>query len=235
LSRLRQRIHGCPLNPSVVNVVAAIPPKKNPVSTILASGNWEMAVPVWLKGKYGIDLSSESTFSRGYDDLLTTLHKTRTAAPPLGPRPVAGAPTIPEPTAPQPITILGVIADEVTEPRRGHTPGSALYHIPFRLSRTPTSLWAELFLQAWDTPPQFTTMHRPGIASVTGDKIILDGTTIEEVERYHRDTLVICVKTANEEDKLVRERRQRDEELRNISADEHRAKVAEISRRLKFD
>lgn len=92
-----------------------------------------------------------------------------------------------------------------------------------------------MFLQAWDTPPQFTTMHRPGIASVTGDKIILDGTTIEEVERYHRDTLVICVKTANEEDKLVRERRQRDEELRNISADEHRAKVAEISRRLKFD
>ena len=34
-------------------------------------------------------------------------------------------------------------------------------------------------------------MHRPGIASVSGDRIILDGTTVEELERYHaaRDKL----------------------------------------------
>ena len=78
-------------------------------------------------------------------------------------------------------------------------------------------------------------MHRPGIASVTGDKVILDGTTIEEVERYHRETLILCVKAANDEEQVVLERRHREEEMRRTSAEEHRSKLDEISRRLKFD
>jgi len=40
-------------------------------------------------------------------------------------------------------------------------------------------------------------MHRPGIASVEGDKVVLNGTTIEEVERYHKKTLKIAVDMAN--------------------------------------
>jgi len=34
-----------------------------------------------------------------------------------------------------------------------------------------------------DNPPQFSTMHRPGIAKVTGNRIVLDGTTVEEFTR----------------------------------------------------
>jgi hypothetical protein len=52
--------------------------------------------------------------------------------------------------------------------------------LPLTSEGTPPP-WSELFLQAWDRPLAYTTMHRPGIASVTGDKVILDGTTIEEV------------------------------------------------------
>ncbi len=200
---------------------------------LLTSGTWSTAIPAWLKGKYGIDLSTQAKFPQGYNDLLTTLHKTRNAPPPLGPKPTATTP--PAPITAQLITILGVVADEVTEPQRGLHQGSALYRVPFRLSSTPANLWTELFLQAWNNPPQFTTMHRPGIATVTGDKIILDGTTIEEVERYHRDTLMLCVKIANEQDAQVRERRQRDEDQRATSTNAHRTKIAAISRRIKFE
>lgn len=31
------------------------------------------------------------------------------------------------------------------------------------------------------------------------DCFILDGTTIEEVKQYHRDTLLLCVEKTNEE------------------------------------
>ena len=40
-------------------------------------------------------------------------------------------------------------------------------------------------------------MHRPGIASVIGDRIILNGTTVEEIEKYHRDTLRVVVERVN--------------------------------------
>ena len=78
-------------------------------------------------------------------------------------------------------------------------------------------------------------MHRPGIARVLGDRIILDGTTMDEVERYHAKTLKLALEKTNEEATAEEERvrllaeRQRKREL------EHRNSVGEISKRLKFD
>jgi hypothetical protein len=40
-------------------------------------------------------------------------------------------------------------------------------------------------------------MHRPGIATVSGDRVYLDGTTIEEVKKYHRETLVLALDETN--------------------------------------
>jgi hypothetical protein len=97
----------------------------------------------------------------------------------------------------EPIKITGVITEEVGEPRNDKTPGSALYVVPFRLSRTPSPEWVRAFLDTWELPPRFTSMHRPRIATVRGDRIVLDGTTIEEVERYHFDTLKLAVAEAN--------------------------------------
>jgi len=34
-------------------------------------------------------------------------------------------------------------------------------------------------LQNWRHPPSFTTMHRSSIARISGNKIVLDGTTME--------------------------------------------------------
>lgn len=216
---------------------------------ILAKGRWEDAGPSWLKGKYRIDLASHAHFERGYEDLITTLHGTREQAPPLGERPAnlkpnhqpatskhisPSAPGTPSPVR-EPLRILGVVVDEVTEPRSDGTAGSALYRVPLRLSDRPSALWSELFLQTWNSPPRYTTMHRPGIVSVTGDKIILDGTTIEEVERYHRDTLVLCVAEANKAEEKILERRRGEEALRKQSSEAHRITVENASRRLKFD
>ena len=97
----------------------------------------------------------------------------------------------------EPVQLVEVVVDRVTEPRNDGTPGSALYRIPIRLSRTPSRAWKKAFLNAWQFPRQFTTMHRPGIARIEGDCIILDGTTIEEVRDTHRATLILCVEDAN--------------------------------------
>src|ERR1700739_1747494 len=96
------------------------------------------------------------------------------------------------------VKIIGVIEEDVGVPRNDGSPGSALYEVPFQLSREPSERWAEFFIDAWNRPREFTTMHRPGIARVEGDRVILDGTTIEEVERYHLKTLKLAVERANE-------------------------------------
>lgn len=51
---------------------------------ILRSGTFETALPSWLAGKYGIDLSGEPYSEQKYFDLLNTLHNRREQPPPLG-------------------------------------------------------------------------------------------------------------------------------------------------------
>ena len=78
-------------------------------------------------------------------------------------------------------------------------------------------------------------MHRPGIANVYGATVTLEGTTIEEVERYHRDTLQLAVAETN---RHYRER-QSEQGARRVREDalqeEHRKRVEEASKRIKFD
>lgn len=213
---------------------------------ILRSGDWRSAAPSWLIGKYYIDLRGDSYSEEKYQDLLTTLHGRRPQAPAIGPAPDRQQTntsqanpqvlsTQPLETSTEAIRIVGVVVDQITTPRNDGTRGSALYAIPFQLSRRPTREWAEQFLEIWDHPPRFTTMHRPGIARVVGDQIILDGTTIEEVERFHRDTLKLVVGRVNE---LVAERereRQRRAEVERQRVQTHKETVQNISNRLKFD
>jgi hypothetical protein len=97
----------------------------------------------------------------------------------------------------EPIKLVEVVADEVGTPRDDGTPGSALYSVPIQLSSRPPSEWAQIFISTWDRPPSFTSMHRPGIASIVGDRVVLNGTTLDEIERYHRATLLVVVTETN--------------------------------------
>jgi len=177
---------------------------------VLRSGTWSDSIPSWLMGKYSIDLSSDPYSDEQYHDLLVTLHNQREQAPPVGNDPrlrmssrddaKRAHPTKGTTRAEfVPIKIEGVLADEAGRPKNDGTRGSALYAIPFKLNWIPSDEWGELFLQTWCRPPRFTTSHRPSIARVRGDRIILDGTTIEEVRDTHRATLQLVVDTVNNE------------------------------------
>lgn len=78
-------------------------------------------------------------------------------------------------------------------------------------------------------------MHRPGIASVYGNKMYLDGTTIEEVERYHKKTLKLAVDVANRTYAQIQAKRKQHEEQERLRKVQHRKNIDDISKRINFD
>lgn len=201
---------------------------------IIRKGTIATSIPNCLAGKLGINLC-EGFDEENFEDLITTIFGAK-KKPTLGRKPAyVGSKTIPSPAeVDEPIHILGIVTDKVTAPRMDGTPGCALYSIPFKLSKRPSSLWSKLFVQAWNFPPRFSSMHRPGIASVFGDEIVLDGTTIEEVRDYHRETLKLCVEVANKKEKETLEtERQRKLREENQKA-QHFSNVESIADSINF-
>ncbi len=200
---------------------------------IIRQGDFNTALPTYLDGKLAIDLRGNPFNEDSYKDLIASIFKVK-KKPKVGIRP----PYVDEYESitieGEDIKIVGIITNEVTLPRNDGTRGSALYSIPFRLSSKPTSTWSELFLRNWDYPPRFTSMHRPGIARVDSDKIILDGTTIEEVKQYHRDTLILCVEKTNEEEKQFRRREEQLKRKKQEEIENHYRNKEDISKGLKF-
>jgi hypothetical protein len=78
-------------------------------------------------------------------------------------------------------------------------------------------------------------MHRPGIASVYGDTLVLDGTTMEEAENYHLDTLKIVIPRVNELAEEQEQRRQGKVRRETKETASHRATVHEVAKRLRFE
>ncbi len=211
---------------------------------VLRRGAWPQAAPSWLLGKYYINLTGEPYSERDYEDLVRTLLGIRETAPPVGKPMATIAPKANRESGSSPkstssefedVKITRVIVEEITEPRNDGTAGSALYSIPFALSVRPPSEWEQLFIENWNHPPRWTSMHRPGIAGVHGAAVTLDGTTIDEVERYHRDTLQLAVAETNRQYRELRreqdQRRAREDALR----EEHRKRIEDASKRIKFD
>ena len=96
-----------------------------------------------------------------------------------------------------PFKIIGIDKDSVTQPKNDGSPGSGLYAIPFILSRALNPFEQGALVEAWDNPPSFSTMHRPGIARCNPYRFVLNGTTVEEVRDHHMDTLKGAVEKAN--------------------------------------
>lgn len=194
------------------------------------------ALPDFLAGKYGIDLTGGKEFENNYKDLVTTIYGAK-KKPKVGRQPSYITRTYNKPTnesKDEPIRILGIITDEVTVPKMDGTRGSALYKVPFRLSRTPSDLWCRLFMEAWKYPPRFSTMHRFGIASVVGDEIVLNGTTMEEVRDYHRETLILCVDEANKKEAEIKRKEQERREREETRRKNHYDNVNSIAEEIEF-
>ncbi len=207
---------------------------------ILQSGTKGTSIPSWLQGKYYIDLSSDYHFENNFEDLRTTLLNIREKAPELGNMTKSvhqtGVSRIVKADDDNPdIRIKGILVDEVTQPLGDGSRGSGLYKIPFELNKRPSNEWNELFVKAWNFPAEFSIMHRTGIASVYGDKIILDGTTIEEVEKYHKRTLKLAVEAANKTYQQIQNTLKQKEEGERRRKEEHKKKMDDISKRISFD
>ena len=200
---------------------------------IIRQGDFNTAIPTYLDGKLAIDLRGNPYNETSYKDLIASIFKVK-KKPKVGIRPDYLDEYEPISIEGEDIRIIGIISNEVTLPRNDGTRGSALYSIPFRLSSKPTRTWSELFLRNWDYPSSFTSMHRPGIARVDFDKIILDGTTIEEVKQYHRDTLILCVEKTNEEEKQIRKREERLKRKKQEERENHYRNIDDISKDIKF-
>jgi len=138
-------------------------------------------------------LDAETIAARLGDDMRAHLTPIREVPP----RRVRATPTRATAVDDGPIRIVGVDAQGITSPRNDGTRGSALYRVPILLSRAPDRVWADLMVENWNRPPRFSTMHRPGIGSVSGRTFVLDGTTIEEVEQYHLETLGHAIEATN--------------------------------------
>lgn len=203
---------------------------------VISKGNTSNALPNFLAGKYAIELTDGKQYENNYKDLITTIYGAN-KKPKVGRQPSYINKTYTKPEnkdVEEPICILGIITDEVTVPKMDGTRGCALYKVPFRLSKRPSDLWSQLFLAAWKSPPRFSTMHRFGIASVIGDKIILNGTTIEEVRDYHRETLILCVDEANRKEAEIKREEQRRREQEETRRKKHYDNVNSVIEEIEF-
>jgi len=90
-------------------------------------------------------------------------------------------------------------------------------------------------VKVWDNPPAFSTMHRRGIASVEDDLFVLDGTTVEEVEEHHAETLKLVVERANVETRRLVQKQEEEQARQQQQAEAHEANVADVAKRIKFD
>lgn len=203
---------------------------------VIRKGTHENAMPAYLAGKLAVDLSTPKKDEQNFENVLATLYGTK-KKPKVIKR--SSEESIRKPKQPvdvsnDHISIIGVIVDEVTVPRLDGTRGCALYKIPFRLSKRPSSTWARFFIDAWNFPPRFSTMHRPGIASINGDKIILDGTTIEEVRDVHKETLALCIDVANQKEEALIRKQREEEQAAKERKEQHKASVERIAGEITF-
>lgn len=194
---------------------------------ILASGSWETSIPTWAVGKLGVDLMKKTFAGAEFDKLITTItgkHKSDT--PNFDIHASIQNPSIAKETDDTAeIRILKIIREDIALPRNDGTRGSALYAIPFQLSDYPSRRWIDLFIQAWNYPSHFSSMHRPGIARVSGNRIILDGTTIDEYKQFHHETLQGAIAEANKKEREWREAQKTAEERQAKKEQQFRSNI----------
>ena len=135
----------------------------------------------------------------------------------------------------EPIRIVNIVVESVTTPRNDGTRGSALYNVPFQLSRRPPAEWAEYFPHAWDHPSSWTSLHRPGICRVYDDIVWLNGTTLEEVEKTHKATLSLALDETNRKYAEYAAKKAAAEAAHESQEQAHKHAVAEGAKRIKFD
>jgi len=132
------------------------------------------------------------------------------------------------------LDILGVDTDNVGQPANDGSSGSALYRVPIKLNRAPSAREAEMLVYYWDHPSEFTMMHRPGIAYVSGRSLVLDGTTVDEVKQYHAKTVRLAVEATNAHEAQLKSADEVQAAAKQGQAASHQQHVADVAKDIEF-
>lgn len=130
------------------------------------------------------------------------------------------------------IKVLGVIVNEVSEPQSAGR-GRMVYDVPLQLSRRVPREWAQHFLSAWHSGPKISAEHRPVVVNVGADRIVLEGTNIDEVEQL-LELIKFAISEANRRSDEEAVELQEDEIIVQQKRKEHLRHVAEVAKRLRF-
>ncbi len=203
--------------------------------TVLPCRVDDVVMPATLKDKKYQELDREN-LEDAVSNLVRDMSSFLSPPQPLPPRrrqPTSVAAKDADPS--EPIRLIAVDIENVGTPRNDGTRGSALYKVPILLNRTPSQAWVNLFVPNWDRPSSWSTMHRPGIASVQVNRIILDGTTVDEVASVHQATLKLAVQATNEQFEALERSEQRQREAREAALIAHRQEVDLANARITFE
>ena len=129
----------------------------------------------------------------------------------------------------EPIRLTGVVVEAMRDPSGPSLDGP--YDIPFRLSRAASPEWEQEFLKAWD---RLSTKGQTVTASLGPDQIILNATTIDDVERLYLGVLKRSVAEANRATLEETEKLRRRAELEEQKRQEHRRHILAVVKRLNF-
>lgn len=215
-------------------LLAGISPERKFIPIWRDGKQWKSSAPSWVVGKRYIDFRGDPYNEDAYSELLDHLLDHTPKPPPIKGLSIdSSSDTVDaDETASR---RFEVEMDYVENDTDSNFQMGSLYKVRIRLSTTPSRRWAQDFTKAWDHPRVFTTLHRPGIASVEGDHIILDGTNLGELQEVHLDTLRWAIKEANrsELERLEKEAKANKERAEKI--EEERARRREALKRINLD
>ena len=132
----------------------------------------------------------------------------------------------------QEVKVLGVVVKEVSEPQSAGR-GRMVYDVPLQLSRRVPREWARYFLNAWHNGPNLMAVRKPAVVNVGADRIVLEGTNIEEVEQL-LGLIKFALSEANRKSQGDATRHDEEEVIMQQKRNEHLHHVEETARRLRF-
>ena len=137
----------------------------------------------------------------------------------------------------EPVKLVRVLTNEVGFPGESPDGSRNVYTVVFQLSEEPSARWGDFFVHFWDRPQvaYAQSHHRPGMASVVANRLVLEETTIDEVEGYHLPVIKAAVRMANEAEGRAVVEDHRRAERRRLEEAEHRRHVAEVAKRLPLE
>ena len=137
----------------------------------------------------------------------------------------------------EPVKLVRVVTNEVGFPSDNSDGSRGVYTVVFQLSHEPSARWGDFLIHFWDRPQVAYAQgkHRPGMVNVVANRLMMEETTIDEVEGFHLPVLKAAVRMANEAEARAQVEDHRRTERRRLEEAEHRRHIAEVSKRLPLD